>query len=118
MLVLSVTGWSQPRRSEEQMEQRIKAQVEQLTAELNLSDEQASKIQELLMEESRQMRELWSGGSRNREEMRERMMNIRSDTDKKAKDILSGEQYTGWEKWRQQQRERMRERMSRPGRRP
>jgi hypothetical protein len=118
MLAFAVTGWSQPRRSEEQMEQRIKAQVEQLTAELNLSDEQASKIQELLMEESRQMRELWSGGSRNREEMRERMMNIRSDTDKKVKDILSGEQYTGWEKWRQQQRERMRERMSRPGRRP
>jgi Spy/CpxP family protein refolding chaperone len=84
-------------------EEMMKRQLEMLTKELELNEKQQKKVESILKSQASKMRELFEAGPS--PEMREEMMAIRQDTDKKMKKELTAEQF---EKYEKIQQERMR----------
>lgn len=72
--------------------------------EFGLSDEQHTKVYDLLIEtgekQREKMQELRSGGSVDREAMREAMTEMRASQEEELKKILSATQWTAYEKWK------------------
>lgn len=83
----------------------VEQRVEQLTAALNLTDEQKPKVKAVLEATSKKMQELFGGGT-SREQMREKMQPIREEEAKKLKDILTAEQFGKWQKIEEERRSR------------
>ncbi|MDQ1087530.1 MULTISPECIES: periplasmic heavy metal sensor [unclassified Siphonobacter] len=91
-------------------EDRAQRQTEQLIKELNLSTEQAEKVKALSDDRMKQMQEMRANGARpDRQKMRE----LQENYEAKLKPVLTTEQWTKYEKIREEQRNRMRDR--RPG---
>lgn len=84
-------------------EEMMKRQMEMLTKELELNEKQQKKVQSLLKGQTEKMQELFADGPS--PEMREQMMALRQETDKKIKKELTPEQV---EKFEKIQSERMR----------
>ena len=84
----------------------VDQQVEQMTADLKLTDEQKPKVKAALEDTSKKMRELMSGGEVPREQMREKMQPIMEEQSKKLKEILTSEQFAKWQKMREERRSR------------
>lgn len=72
--------------------------------EFGLSDEQHTKVYNLLIEtgekQREKMQELRASGSVDREAMREAMTEMRDEQEKKLKEIFSDTQWTAYEKWK------------------
>ena len=83
----------------------VDQQVEQMTTELSLTDDQKPKVKAVLEESSKKMQELMSGG--NRTQAREKMQPIMEERTKKMKAILTAEQFGKYEKAQEERRSRM-----------
>ena len=73
-----------------------------MTEKLKLTDEQKPKVKAVLEESQKKRQELFSDSSVPREDRREKMKGINDNEDKKLKGILTAEQYTEYEKMKQQ----------------
>ncbi|MFH1811508.1 MAG: hypothetical protein ABIJ09_22400 [Pseudomonadota bacterium] len=85
--------------------ERSREQVTQLAKDHNLSEEQTSQLNAHLDQEREQIRSLFEQG---RGElgfrgMREQMQALRATTDKAVKEVLDEDQYTGYQKMREEQ---------------
>lgn len=87
--------------------QQVRDRLEQVAKELGLSDEQKTKVGDILKSESEKMRALRQDESLTQEQRREKAMALRTEIQGKVKEVLTAEQYEKWTKIREQQRERM-----------
>jgi Spy/CpxP family protein refolding chaperone len=76
--------------------------VDMMATQLNLNDEQKTKVTALFEEDAKKMRELRNDTSLSRDEQREKFRAMRKESDQKLKAILTPEQ---WEKWQQRPRQ-------------
>jgi protein CpxP len=70
--------------------------------EANLSDDQKTKLKDILEKEQAKMRELRQDTSASREDRRSKTQDLRKETDAKVKALLNADQYAKWEKMREQ----------------
>jgi len=82
----------------------VEQQLERLSTELNLTDEQKPKVKAVLEETSKKVRELFQSGDR--AQAREKMQAIRDDETKKMKEILKPDQFEKWQKLMEERRSR------------
>lgn len=88
----------------------VEQQLEHMTKELSLTDDQKPKVKEVIEANRKQMQEVFADRTGSRDERREKMQKIGDEQDKKLKAILNADQYTKWEKMRDKMREEMRNR--------
>jgi periplasmic protein CpxP/Spy len=79
----------------------IKERAAKLAEELGLSEEQKTKVREAMKEQAEKAREL---RDLEPEARREKMKEARGEMQAKMKEILTAEQYTKWEKQREDMR--------------
>jgi hypothetical protein len=108
---ISLAGIAQPR--DFNPENFAKRQTEELKEELGLTADQEKKVYEINLESINKMGEMReearsSGGGF--EGMREKMTKIREEQNKKMKEVLTEDQWTKYEKYLEERRERMRDR--------
>lgn len=111
--LISAMSISQPRDFDP--EDFAKRQTAQLKEELDLNKEQEKKVYELNLASIKKMnklREEMQSGS-GFEGMREKMMEIREEQNKKMKEILSEKQWPKYEKYQEERRSGMRDRRRR-----
>lgn len=77
---------------------------QRMAEELNLTDEQKPKVQEIMAAQRQKMQELRQDTSLSQEQRQEKMKAIRDDQDKKMKEILKPDQFEKWQKMREQMR--------------
>jgi protein CpxP len=85
----------------------VEKQLENMTKELSLTDEQKPKVKAVIEENRKKMEELYSQAGGDREKMRElrgKRKEIGDEQDKKLKEILKSDQYEKWEKMRDKMR--------------
>jgi len=82
----------------------VEQRMERLTDELKLTDEQKPKVKAVLEASQKKRQELFTDSSVPREERREKMQGIMQEESKKLKDILTADQYSKYEKMREQMR--------------
>jgi Spy/CpxP family protein refolding chaperone len=97
-----------PRR---ERREQARDRIEQMAKELNLSDDQKTKLKPVFQHEAEKMKALRDDTSLSREQRREKLKAIRDDFVGKVKEVLTKEQFEKWEKLREQ-------RPQRPPRRP
>src|SRR5438067_9508019 len=80
----------------------VEQQLEKMTKELALTDEQKPKVKEVIEENRKKMQDLYASaqGGGDRAAMREKRQTISDEQDKKLKEILKPDQYEKWEKMR------------------
>jgi periplasmic protein CpxP/Spy len=83
-------------------------QVKNLREKLDLSDEQVKQIKPILQERNENVRDLHDNSKGTRFEMRESIMEIRAEADKKIKEILTDEQLAKYKEYLEEQRSRRR----------
>ncbi len=86
------------------------ARVERMATELNLTEDQKTKVLALFQEDSKKYQALRDDSSLSREDRREKMRTIREDSDKKLKTILKPDQWDKYEKQREQFKQKAGER--------
>ena len=86
----------------------VEQEMERLTKELALTDDQQPKNKAVVEENRKKMQELYSNSSGDRAAMREKMQGLSDERDKKFKEILKPDQYEKWEKLRDKMRDEMR----------
>ena len=84
------------------MEQRM----ERMTKDLELTDDQKPKVKTVLEESQKKMQELRNDSTTSQSDRREKFTELRKDEDKKLKDILTADQYTKYEKMRDEMRKK------------
>ena len=85
-------------------EQRA-GQLERLTKELNLTDEQKTQVKPILDEQSKQMRATQEDTSLSQDQKREKMKQIHQTTHSQINDILTPEQQKKFAAFKEQQKE-------------
>jgi len=84
----------------------VEQQMERLTTELKLTDDQKPKIKAVVEDIDKKRRELFTDTSLSREERMPKMRALMDEQDKKFKEILTADQYKSWEKMRDEMRQR------------
>jgi len=84
----------------------VEQQLEQMTADLKLTDAQKPKVKAVLEESSKKRGEIYNDSSVPREQRREKMQPIMQEETKKMKEILTSEQFEKWQKMREERRSR------------
>ena len=79
----------------------IEQQMERMTTQLNLTDEQKPKVKAVLEDQQKKMQELRSDSSLDQDARRQKMQTIRKDTEAKMKGILTDDQYTKYQEMNQ-----------------
>ncbi len=86
--------------------ERAQATADKWQEEFGLSDEQHTKVYDLLIEtgekQREKMQELRSSGSIDREAMREALQEMRASQEEKLKEIFNDTQWTAYEKWKKE----------------
>ncbi len=77
---------------------------ERLAKELNLSEEQNKKVQAVMAEQREKGTKIREDASLSQEQKREKGQALRTETQKKFKEILTPEQFQKWEKMRSEMR--------------
>jgi Spy/CpxP family protein refolding chaperone len=80
----------------------VEQQMEKLTTELSLTDEQKPKVKEVLEARNKKMQELFADTSTAQEDRRTKMREISADTEKKMKEILKPDQFEKYKTWVEQ----------------
>ncbi len=80
----------------------------QLKDLLDLTNEQAKKIENILIESQKKISKMRKNFEGDREQMRDAMMNNREEVDKKIEEILYEDQITKYQEYRDEQQQRMR----------
>jgi len=86
-------------------------QLKHLSERLSLTDDQQAKIKPILEDQQKQMHQLWSDNSLSRQDRFGKMRDIRENSDSQIKNVLNEDQQKKFDKMREEQRSRMRERM-------
>ena len=110
MALLFISAGSIAQQRDFDPEQFAKRQTAQLKEELGLDEVQEKKVYELNLESIKKMsvlREKMRDGD-GFEGMREKMMEIRENQNKKMKEILTEKQWTKYEKFQEERRAGMR----------
>lgn len=89
-------------------EERAKQQTAELKEALGLNKDQEKKVYDLNLESGKKMQKMREemGGGGFSDEMREKMTAMRDETNKQMKKILTAEQYTKYEKYLEERRNR------------
>ncbi|MDD4108228.1 MAG: hypothetical protein PHH93_05875 [Prolixibacteraceae bacterium] len=87
-------------------EERAKAQTAQLKELLDLNPSQEKQIYELNLETGKQFSGMRGQGNANPQDMREKMMKVREEQNTKMKSILTEAQWTKYQKYLKERRER------------
>ena len=82
----------------------VEQQMERMTEELKLTDEQKPKVKAVLEDSHKKRQELIGDTSVSREDRRPKMRAIMDNEDKKLKEILTADQYAKHEKMREEMR--------------
>jgi len=82
----------------------VEQQMERMTEELKLTDEQKPKVKPVLEDSHKKRQELIGDTSVSREDRRPKMRAIMDNEDKKLKEILTADQYAKHEKMREEMR--------------
>jgi protein CpxP len=82
----------------------VEARMEQMTEQLKLTDEQKPKVKAVLEDSQKQRGELRGDSNLSREDRQEKMRGIMDKESKKLKEILTADQYSKYEKMREQMR--------------
>ena len=83
----------------------VEQQLEKMTTDLSLTDEQKPKVKAVLEDTSKKMKELYSGDVP-QEQRREKMQPIRDGETRKMKEIFTTEQFGKWQKMQEERRSR------------
>lgn len=86
--------------------QSAEARIEKLKTDLNLTDEQTTKIKAVLFDEATAMKALREDESLDRKAKREKMMDLRKSSREKVEAILTPEQKAKFEKERPERQRR------------
>ena len=87
--------------------------AEQLKDELNLTDEQTSKVKAVFEEQDKEMKKLFEKSEDDRAAMRDTMLKKRKETDQKITSLLNAEQKKKFEELQKQRQKRLEERRRR-----
>ncbi|HZL11518.1 MAG TPA: hypothetical protein VFC65_16160 [Prolixibacteraceae bacterium] len=95
---------------------RLQREIAGLTTALSLSKDEVAKITPIVTEAQKKQSEAFAkmrenGGEMDRDRMREEMMKMREETDKKLKEVLTAEQGVKLDAYRKQQAEERAKRM-------
>ena len=101
LLALSNICMAQDEKGERKKGPSVQMRLDRMTEELKLTDEQKPKVKAVLEETQKKMQELRDVP---REERRDKLTAIRENEDKKLKEILTSDQYSKWEKMREEMR--------------
>ena len=85
-------------------------QTNQMKETLNLIDGQLPKVEALNLKYAKKAIAERDGANGDRESMRSAMMKMMKEKDVELKTLLTTEQYTKWEEWRKEAREKGRQR--------
>jgi protein CpxP len=88
--------------------------MKNLDERLNLSEEQYTQVDSILKDQTKEfqiLREGWDEGG-DRDEMRQKMRELRNDTDDKILAVLNEEQTTEYKKYQEERAQRRRDRQS------
>lgn len=98
---------------------RLQREIEGLTTALGLSKDDIAKITPIVTEAQKKQSETFAkmreSGTMDREKMREEMTKMRTETDKKLKEILTAEQGEKLDAYRKKQAEERAQRMRERG---
>lgn len=88
----------------------LKERVELLKDRLDLTEEQAKKLEQILVESEEKFAQLRDQFSGDRSAMRDTMRILREESDKLIEDLLNEEQKEGYEELKEERIQRMRQR--------
>jgi periplasmic protein CpxP/Spy len=86
--------------------QSVEQRVERLNKEVNLTDEQKTKVTALFEKENQQFRELRGDTNLDPQQRREKFQAMRKENDKKLKEILKPDQWEKYQKMQEEMRQR------------
>lgn len=122
LLVVGLTAFAQERegrkagREKLTTEQKVDFQVKKLTKDLNLNDKQAKEVRALVTKEVEKREakraEIKEIKAKKREDMKAKIQAEQEAVSADMKKILTPEQYTKWEKIREERKENFKEKMS------
>jgi protein CpxP len=84
----------------------VEQRMERMTKDLELTDDQKPKVKEVLEESQKKMQDLRNDSSSDPSSRGEKRTEIMKEQDKKLKDILTADQYTKYEKMRDEMRKK------------
>jgi len=84
----------------------VEQQLERLTTQLNLTDEQKPKVKKVLEDQLKKIQEMRNDTSLDQDARREKMKTMRTDQEKKMKEILTPDQFEKWKKSRDEFRKK------------
>lgn len=84
----------------------VDEQIKQLAADLNLTEDQKTKLKPILQEQLDKSQKLRQDEALPREQRQEKMREIREATNAKIKAVLTADQYEKWQKQRQERMQR------------
>jgi Spy/CpxP family protein refolding chaperone len=85
----------------------LEDRLKQLKEKLDLTKDQVEKVKKILQNSDKKREELFENGNEDREAMREQMMKIREESDKKIELLLSEKQKAKYEELKKDRRMRM-----------
>ncbi len=108
ILLGTTMSMAQPGGQRMSPEERAKQQTTELKEVLGLDKAQEKKVYDLNLESGKKMQKMREemGGQGFSDEMREKMMAMREETNKEMKKILTAAQYTKYEKYLEERRAR------------
>jgi protein CpxP len=121
LVALGQTAFSGPPQQEGQMRGRggrrmdVNQRVENLSKQLDLTDDQKTKVRAIFEDEMKQRQGLREDSSLSREDRMEKMRVINQSTREQTEKILTDDQKKKYEAMMKENRERMRERMESQG---
>ena len=90
-------------------------QLKRMTKDFNLTADQQAKIKPILVDSRKKMDEVRNDSSGDRQSMRQKMMQIRQDTNDQVRALLDDKQKEKFDKQEQERQERMQDRRGGPG---
>ncbi|HLJ24007.1 MAG TPA: hypothetical protein VKT71_07855 [Candidatus Acidoferrales bacterium] len=90
-------------------------QLKRMTKDFDLTADQQAKIKPILTESQKKMEDLRNDSSGDRQSMRQKMMEIRKDTDDQVRAQLDDKQKEKFDKQQQEREQRMQNRRAGPG---
>src|SRR5271169_6121093 len=90
-------------------------QLKRMTKDFDLTADQQAKIKPILVESQKKMDDLRNDSSGDRQAMRQKMMQIRKDTDDQVRAQLDDKQKEKFDKQQQEREDRMQNRRGGPG---
>jgi hypothetical protein len=106
LLLATTTTFAQGGMMNASPEERAQRQTERITERLKLDKIQSDKVYALNLDRAKQMQELFASGERDRTKMQD----LQAKFDEKLKPLLTADQWSEYEKYRQEQQDRMRNR--------